>query len=521
MKRRPALEARAGIGAAIVLALVVAAVPARSAAPRSTAPRSTAPRSTAPPLAIVDVTVIDATGGKPQPHSTVIVRDGRIVSVGPNRAVRPPADALLIEGTDKFLIPALWDMHIHLANRADTTLQTQVILPLLTAFGVVGVRDMGSDFDRIQRMRAGIANGSLIGPEILSPGPFIDGPQDSSALFMPVGTDSAARAAVRTLAARGVDFIKVQANLSLECLRAVADEARRQHLSFAGHVPEAVRALDMVALSPRSIEHISPTLPGDAGLLFGCSSREDSLRAALHALEQDAEKPGAVRDTLRARERALQARLIETYDPARAETLFAQMVRRGVWSVPTLIWSQSVRPKNAEELGGDVPMQYFPAAMRKRWETRRRQYIATVPADDLALSARIAIRSVLMVGAMRAAGVRILAGTDAFDAFVMPGYSLHQELALLVDAGFPPLEALQAATRDPAVFLGRQASQGTIERGKRADLLLLDADPLADIHNTRRIAGLVQGGVYRSRQDLDRLLAGVEAAGRDTTTAGR
>jgi hypothetical protein len=325
---------------------------------------------------------------------------------------------------------------------------------------------------------------------------------------------------VRTLKARGVDFIKVQAGLSLACLAAVADESHRLGLGFAGHVPEAVRALDMVSLKPRSIEHVSPALPGDAGLMLGCSSREDELRRELRAIATAWQAPGAARDSIRARERVLQAAILESYDVARATSLFGSMVRQDVWSVPTLIGSRSFHPLGRED-STEVPMRYFPDAMERRWEAGRKDYIAAVPPGDLALSARIATRSVLFTGAMRAAGVRILAGTDAFDAWVLPGFSLHQELALLVDAGLSPMEALQSATLGPAQFLERARTQGTIERGKQADLLLLDADPLADIRNTRRIAALVQGGIHRSRADLDALLAGAEVAGRGPAEVGR
>jgi imidazolonepropionase-like amidohydrolase len=190
----------------------------------------------------------------------------------------------------------------------------------------------------------------------------------------------------------------------------------------------------------------------------------------------------------------------------------AKLARNRTWVVPTLIFSQSFRPLSPQDLGQDVPLQYVPAATRQRWEERRKKYVESMPPESFALTRRVAEKSLALAGALHRAGVPLMAGTDSFDGFDISGFSLHQELELLVKAGLKPTEALQTATVNPAKFLGRERDLGAVEKGKLADLVLLDADPLEDIRNTRKIRGVVLNGRFFDRVDLDKMLAGVEAA---------
>jgi imidazolonepropionase-like amidohydrolase len=340
----------------------------------------------------------------------------------------------------------------------------------------------------------------------------VDGTQPASASVAPVGDAAEARAAVRALQARGVDFIKVQAKLSPEAYRAVADEARRRGISFAGHVPESLSAGEASDAGQRSLEHLSPALPGDAGILLACSSREAELRRELAELSQAEQKPDAKREELRARARGLQTGMLDSYDAAKCQALAAKLARNRTWVVPTLIWSQSFRPLGPEDLGQDVPLQYVPAATRQRWETLRKVYIESAGPEAFALNRRLAEQSLALAGALNKAQVPLLAGTDSFDGFDISGFSLHQEMELLVKAGLKPWEALRAATLGPARFLGAEGGMGTVEVGKVANLVLLSADPTQDIRNTRQIRGVVLGGRYLDRVQLDRMLAAVEAA---------
>jgi imidazolonepropionase-like amidohydrolase len=349
----------------------------------------------------------------------------------------------------------------------------------------------------------------------------VDGPQPADAAVLPVANAAEARAAVRALKARGVDFIKVQAKLSRESYLAVADEAKHQGISFAGHVPESMNAGEVSDAGQRSLEHLSPALPGDAGILLACSGQEAELRQALAALSAAEQKPDANQEELRARTRELQAKLLDSYSPTKADALLARLARNRTWVVPTLIFSQSYRPLSPQDLGQDVPLQYVPAATRQRWEERRKRYVESAPPETFTLTRRVAEKSLALAAALHRAGVPLLAGTDSFDGFDISGFSLHQELALLVQAGLRPTEALQTATTNPAKFLGREHDAGTVEVGKMADLVLLDANPLEDIRNTRKIRGVVLHGRFFDRVALDKMLAGVEAAAKAVPAPSR
>ena len=469
-------------------------------------------RAASPVLAITGVTVIDGTDGPARAATTVIVRDGRIAAVTADASARLPEDAERLDGSGRFLIPALIDAHVHLANRPEHEAPAAMLLPSLVAHGVLAVRDMGGDLDRVIAMRAAIAAGTLVGPVIITPGPFIDGPQDRSATVFPVATPAEAAAAVRALASRQVDFIKVQAGLTPVLWRATLDAARAAHLSVAGHVPEAMSAFDVVSGGQRSVEHVSPALPGDAGLMVSVSRDEVALRAEMRAIAAGWAQPDPDRAALRARNRELQRRLIASVDPARAAALFTAMREHDVTAVPTLAWSNGLLPGARNDWPGANALALVPRAVREPWLQRRRSLAAAATDDDLALNLAIARASVAFVAAMHRAGVAVVAGTDAFDSYLPLGPSLHAELANLVAAGLSPRQALLSGTREPARLLGMIASRGTITVGKQADLLLLDRDPTADIHATQTIHAVIQSGRVIDRGSLDRMLADVRAA---------
>jgi len=459
-------------------------------------------------LVITGVDVVFVESGTIARH-TVVVRNGAIEDLlAPGAAT--PASAVTLDGSGKFLIPGLWDMHVHLATRPEPELAEKIMLPLFLAHGIVGVRDMGGPLERVLSIRDGVNKGTLSGPRVITPGPFVDGPGDADPMFKRASTADEGTAAVRTLAAAGVDFIKVQAGLSPAVHEAVVAEARRQKLEVVGHIPIGMTARDVIDAGQRSIEHISPALPGDAMLLFACSSQEAALHAELLAIERD--RAAAKPEDIRARETKLRADLVATYDPAKAAAMGAKLGTARAWFVPTLIWSNSFRPLNAQDSGDAVPLGYVPAETRKRWQDARAKYLKAAPPEAYAAASAVAKVSAQAVAALHKAGARVLAGTDTFDGFVLPGVSLHQELGLLVEAGLTPLQALQSATRNAAEFRGASNTEGAIGRGRRADLALVDANPLENIRNAARIHAVVSGGRLYTRVDLDRLLESARAA---------
>jgi imidazolonepropionase-like amidohydrolase len=333
---------------------------------------------------------------------------------------------------------------------------------------------------------------------------MLDGPTPTWAYAVPIADAAAARAAVRTFKARGVDFLKTYSLLPRDAFFALADEAKKQHIPFAGHLPITVSALEASNAGMASMEH-------GHGLQEACSSRDSSLRA---------EQQRLIGELIAAKEHNL---LVEpmyveqaqtafaTYDAARCTALFDAFVRNGTAQVPTLLLLQSWAREHDPRRLDDPRYRYIPELLRNSWEAFADAPQADVP-DSRAVRAQRLQWIEDLVGEMQRAGVMILAGTEEGGAsFIYPGFAIHDELQLMVASGLTPLQALQTATINPARFLHATDSLGTVAVGKRADLLLLDADPLANIANTRTIQAVIADGRLFDRARLDFLLGRVAA----------
>ena len=455
-----------------------------------------APSAQAPTIAITDVTLIDGGDGPVRPGMTVVVRGGTIAEIAPSAAARVPSGAMRVDGRGRYLIPGLIDAHVHLATRPDVT--PELVLPALVAHGVLAVRDMGGDLDRVLAMRRKVEASELAGPAIVTPGPFLDGAQQATPIVTPVTTAAEAEAAVRALAARKVDFLMVQAGLTAEAWRVILGASRAVGLTVAGHVPEAMSAFDVVNGGQRSVEHVSPALPGDAALMLAVSREETAIRAALREPSTDVRR-----------------RLIESIDPARQKALFTAMREHDVTAVPTMVWSAGLLPQTRNDIPAADVLAFIPRAARTRFVERRKAALEKATDEGLALNRAIAGASRQFVGAMHRAGVTIAAGTDALDSYLPLGPSLHAELEQLVAAGMTPRQALTAATREAARLAGFARSRGTIVVGKSGDVVLLDADPAADITAVRRINAVIHRGRVLDRAALDTMLERVrDVAGR-------
>jgi len=388
---------------------------------------------------------------------SVVISGRRIVRMGRTGRVRLPKDALVVNASGKFLIPGLWDMHVHEWNR-------EVFFPLFIAHGVTGVRDMFSPLPPIKRWRAEIAAGTTVGPRIVAAGIIVDGPKPGCApCSIAVGDADEGRKAVLKVKEMGADFVKVYSMLPRGAYFAIADEARRRNMVFAGHVPEFVSAAEASDAGQKSIEHLS-------GILVACSAKEGELRKENEARLR---AEGIRRDTATLE----QAAALDSFDEKKASALFGRFVRNGTWMCPTLSVLRAAALGGDADFRNDPRMKYIPDFLKKQWGDGYGWKERT--AEDNARARRVFQKQLEVVGMMRRAGVRFIAGTDTANPYIFPGSSLHEELALLVQAGFTPMQALQSATRDPAQYLGLLDSVGTIEKGKAADLVLLDADPLA------------------------------------------
>jgi imidazolonepropionase-like amidohydrolase len=447
-----------------------------------------------PVLLLTNVTLIDGTGAPAQPNMTVVVKGDRIVTVAKAGAVHAPKGATIVDASGKFLVPGLWDMHVHFR-------ETERSFPLFLANGVLGVRNMGGVADEAMRWRDEVVSGRVVGPRIVACGPIVDGPPPTSAEHaLSVATAADGRKAVADLKRRGADFIKVYDGIPREAYFAIADEAKKLRFPFAGHIPTAVTAREASYAGQKSVEHLG-------GILEACSDDEDQIRHHVDPPIKDGEFSEFPR-----RIAARGERLLSTYDPAKAAELFAMFARNRTWQVPTLVVQHTWTFIDELAQTPDPRMKYIPASEAEWWSPTKNFLFRYRTAEFIAFRKKVFPKQLELVGEMHRAGVPFMAGTDVSYPYSFPGFSLHDELALFVEAGFTPMEALQSATVNPAKFLGVSERLGTVERGKIADLVLLDANPLENIKNTRRVGAVVVNGRYLSNAELRKMLAGAEAA---------
>jgi imidazolonepropionase-like amidohydrolase len=443
------------------------------------------------PIVIIHATVINPGTSSVEANQTVAITGDHITSVSDTAAFLPPKNARVIDATGQYLLPGLWDMHVHSAFGNWFPGGREIILPLLIANGVTGVRDMGGDIPVLLEWRKEIAQGQIVGPRMVISGPMLDGYSPDGKLRFPssmaVTTPASAVAAVDLLKTQGVDFIKVQSAISHDAYLAAAAEAHKQGLPIVGHVPDKVRIREVVEAGQKSIEHLM-------GIFEGCSTEEDKFIKGEGNLQL----------------------LLSTQDQQRCDSLAKLMAKNQTWQVPTLAWQRGGTFLDQLDLKHQPLGKYVPAYWRDvTWRRFTDEMMPDLLRDPLALRQEYFARNLQMVGALHHAGVPFMAGTDtAPGVYIMPGFSLHDELANFVEAGFTPMESLKTATSNPAKFLGLEASFGSVEPGKIADLVLLSENPLKDIRNTQRINIVVARGRLFDRTALDQMLMNVELAAR-------
>jgi imidazolonepropionase-like amidohydrolase len=448
-------------------------------------------------VAITGVTVVDVAAGRDLADQTVVIHADRIAKVGPRTRVGAPRGAQLVDGTGMFVIPGLWDMHGHLFSNSHKpgTDDHAWHFPLYVATGVTGVRDMWTNLDEIPTVRRWMddrAAGRLLAPRVAVTGPMVNGPDGILRNVIVVTSADDARQVVDRLAEGGAQAVKIHARVPREAYLALMARASERHIPVVGHVPAFITVREAIAAGQHSIEHMN-------GIADGCASA--AVEAEAMRLREGSPAPGQV-----------QQLIVDGYDEARCQDLLRMLAAAHLWQVPTQVDARlRLAPSDAATTRAEL--RYVPAAERDDWDRGRGPGRAVAPALA-AIRKRVFLQQQQLVGMMQRAGVPIMTGTDVSNPWIVPGFSVHDELALLVEAGLSPAEALRAATLSPARYLGMTDVLGSIAAGKAADLVLLDADPLADIHNSTRIRAVFVNGRYEDRAALDRLLADLARNGR-------
>jgi imidazolonepropionase-like amidohydrolase len=428
-------------------------------------------------LTIIHINLIDVTDGKILPDTTVTIEGNRVASIAPS-TTNNPKSGVVVEGKGQYLIPGLWDMHTHAYFDSTAADGTDLVLPLFLANGITGVRDMGSELEPVLHAREEIAAHRMVGPRMIVSGPMLDGPKSHYKSAIAIATPEDGRKAVDTLKSRGVDFIKIQSGVPREAYFAIADEAKKKNIEFEGHVPDAVRALEAVAAGQRTFEHL-------IGIFEASSPDEDKYLTGKKT-------PGA---------------FLKTWDAARESAIIQLLAKNGVWQCPTLFWERGQWLVDAIDYTKDPDLGFAAKSwVTKQWPRSQKSILKSLDTDPLPVREKFVEHELDIVRRLHAAKVPFLAGTDTpAGVDVIPGISLHLELQRFVAAGFTPLEALQTATLNPARFYNKLADFGPMQKGRIADLVVLRANPLDDIRNTREITGVIADGHYMSGAEIEQL----------------
>ena len=481
---------RTGAGALGVLVLLVgAAAPALSERVRNG-------------LVLDHVTVVDVRTGRLQPDRAVIVLGGKIARVARGGTVTATSAAKRIDGRGRFVVPGYNDMHAHNLN----TESSETSLPLMLANGVTGFRQMAGAPQLLAARAAGKPILPADSPALLAmPGTILAGP--------PFAAPAAAVAEVSRQKAQGADFIKV-VDVPPPTFIAAEDAARANGLPYAGHLPIGVDARDAIRHGMASIEHLGPGL----ALFLNCSRDEAAIRAMIagapapaRTFDVNAEAPQVKRALVNPllitppQGYLLMRRVLASYDEAKCRAFARDVAASETWQVPTLARLEAMELGNAPQFRGDPNLRYVPAVSRTLWADVGTDFDARLTPEQKTVLADLWAAQLRLTKLFDDAHVKMMVGTDFGGGWLVPGFSLHHEFDLLARAGVSPLRVLQMTTIDPAVFLHREATMGTVEPGRNADLVLLDVDPTVSVANLHRISGVVRAGRYLDRTALDGL----------------
>ena len=421
---------------------------------------------------ITNVNIVDVNTGQILINKTIAIDNNRITAIY-DKEIFGSTATIVIDGNGKYLIPGLWDMHAHYKwSHVDLD-------PLLIANGITGIREMWGDMPAFVEIPKKIQQEGLVSPDVYLSGDLIDGnPPSFPAGCLVVSTPFEAVDAVKKQIDKNVDFIKVYSSLTEECFLAIAKEAKKRNITFAGHIPNRVSIYKAIEAGMASSEHLY-------GFLNACSSVDTSNEV-----------------------------LISTFSDKRFDSICSVLAKSSMWLCPTLTVNRAMSYLNDSIFINDNRIAYLPGYVLEIWNQKMNPYSKS-QIDNFANSTRVRyLFELSLIGKMNEKGVKFLAGTDFPNPYVFPGFSLHDELSLMVKGGMPILDALRSATKNPAIFMNKKAYFGSIEVGKLASLVLLNKNPLDNIENTKTIETVILRGKVYNRRALDLMLEQAKSNGK-------
>ena len=438
--------------------------------------------------------VVDVEHARISSDQAVATKGDRIVAVGNDAEIAAAWDAARqVDGKGRFLIPGLWDMHVHFGGGAELVEENKALLPLYVAYGVTTVRDCSGDLaNDVLNWRRAIAEGKLFGPRLLSSGPKIEGIKPVWKGTLETGSEADVDQAIAKLVTLKVDFVKITDNtLKPELFLYAVRKSRAAGFRVSGHIPMALTVGQVVDAGISSIEHLSYAQKAGA---------KDEARIAADFASGRIDRADAG------------AQINAGFEQATAMVSYAKLRERNVFVTPTLNIERLLAFLDSEDHSKDGFLAYVGPGLRKTYQWRIDRAAKATP-DEISERHREYRQTAAVLPLLEEAGVTIMAGTDAgyLNSFDYPAIGLHQELALYVENGLTPAEALAAATRAGPKWFGVLDRYGSVEVGKQADLVLLDANPLVDIHATSAINTVVLRGSIEDRRALDKVLADAKA----------
>ena len=449
-------------------------------------------------LCIEHIATIDPTEGLLE-DQTLILKDGKILAVGPSTDFQLSPKNQLVDGTGKFLIPGLWDAHVHFAYMEELAPR---MFDLFLLYGITSVRDTGGEIDFVKKWKEKAQANPTEAPRVMIAGPLLDGipnvydGSDPGHPPLSVGLKSVEEVAseVEELVDHGVDLLKAYEMLTPEQFSTITGLGKEKGLKVTGHVPLSMDVISASNAGMNSMEHMR-------NLELSCATNSDELLKRRQSLLFDGKgDPGAI---LRSRIHQAQRQIaIENYSEEKAEEVLSVLLANQTWQIPTLALNTAFVKKPFAGSDFQASFAFLPDSTEEKWKTN----ITAFGEREVSEFRRQYAEWMLnMVGKVHKKGIEIMAGTDCPIFFLTPGRSLHEELAVLVEAGLSPLEALKTATLNPARYFNMEDQLGSLQKDMWADLVILNANPLEDIAHTTDIHAVVKQGTYYSPEKLDEI----------------